>query len=81
MTKVEAIALHKNPLAMVFLAEREAGAAAARFQLAVLASIDLDAESPASRAKLEGWQRALRSKAGGLFERIEALERQHGVVR
>lgn len=76
-SKVALLAQYRNPVAMVTLAEREAGAKEARFQLAMLDSLDLEAEGPAQRARVAQWREALRRKAGGLFERIEALERQH----
>ena len=76
-SKVALLALYRNPLAMVTIAERAAGAKEARFQLAMLDSLDLEVEGPAQRARVVQWREALCRKAGSLSERVESLERQH----
>lgn len=74
MSKVEVLFRNRHPAAMVLFAERAAGAREARFQLEVLAAIDLEAEPPAERVRVERCREALLRKTGGLSERIAALE-------
>jgi len=63
MSRVAALARHRNPLAVVRRAEVAAGAAEARFQLAVLDAIDPAGEPVEDRERLAEWRRALRAHA------------------
>lgn len=57
--KVDFVARTRHPLECVRRAEQIAGVVEAKFQLAVIAALDLSRENVSAKAQVDEWRRAL----------------------